>query len=104
MVCEKLPQTNNVAEWCSLYMAVVYVGTIATTQIYDKFVFVGDSELIVKQARGEYAVSSPNIKGLAENTIRMISDISHEHGCLIEIQWIPRELNKEADALGRTIR
>lgn len=96
LVDSSLPQTNNVAEWWALYMGAVY----AYTQrfYYKSFMFKGDSELVVKQANGEYAVSNVNLRGLWQKTLDTLRNLDYK------IIWIPREENSEVDGLGRILR
>ena len=56
----------------------------------------GDSDLVVRQTRGEYAVHAENLKPFRQQLVTLLSTID---------QWrilhVPRALNKEADALSR---
>jgi ribonuclease HI len=76
--------TNNIAEYNGLLAAL----GAASVQIK------ADSELLVKQMRGEYRVKHEGLKPLflqACALIRQIGDVRFEH--------VRRELNKEADRL-----
>jgi len=86
--------SNNVAE----YRAVIeglrwllvhgYEGSELTVK--------GDSQLIIKQLRGEYQVKSKRLKPLHEETLKLLRKFK-----LMMLEWIPREENREADALSR---
>ena len=98
LVDPSLPQTNNVAEWNSLYMAAVYAYVVA--HFYDEIKISGDSELVVKQINQEYVVGKEHLKQFYAKTLRTLSMMGKNY----EVIWIPREQNTEVDALGRTIR
>jgi len=100
LVDARLPQTNNVAEWTALYMAVVYAS--AQAQNVYQFVIHGDSELVIKQINGEYAVSHPNLQSIFQRTQDILLGLNITHN--ISFKWIPREENSEVDALGRILR
>lgn len=83
-------QTNNFAEYSALLTAVQFAASrrCAALKIYS------DSELVVRQIRGEYKVRNENIRPLYERAqlwIRLIPRFSIEH--------VRRELNQEADRL-----
>ena len=54
-----------------------------------------DSELVVKQLRGEYRVKQPHLQVF----YKQIKDMVAEWGGTLEIVHIRREKNKEADRL-----
>lgn len=84
--------TNNVAEYEALIAGLTEVSERGFSE---RVVEVRmDSELIVKQMRGEYKVKDANLKILharAREALQALSSVSFVH--------IPREENKEADAL-----
>ena len=53
-----------------------------------------DSELMVKQLNGQYKVKNEGLKPLHARAKELIAKIGS-----VEVQYIPREQNKEADAL-----
>jgi ribonuclease HI len=53
-----------------------------------------DSELMVKQLNGQYKVKNEGLKPLHAKAKELIARI----GC-VEVQYIPRERNRDADAL-----
>jgi len=82
--------TNNVAEYNGLLAALRWAiaHQIARLQIKS------DSELLVKQMRGEYRVKNPGLQPLyeeARSLARSIGKVSFEH--------IRREFNQDADRL-----
>jgi ribonuclease HI len=83
-------QTNNYAEYHGLLAALDY----AVTHEHKALKVVGDSELLVKQIRGEYKVKSPTLQELhrrAQEVIRQLDWFSIQHTL--------REGNQEADRL-----
>lgn len=82
--------TNNVAE----YLAAVYGLQEAAFMGAREVKLMVDSQLVARQLKGEYRVKDQNILkffDLALNLFRVFDKI--------EIEEIPREENKEADAL-----
>ena len=82
--------TNNVAEYNGLLAALGWAAEHGHHAIHIR----ADSELLVKQMRGEYRVKHEGLKPLflqACALIRRIGDVSFEH--------VRREYNKDADRL-----
>jgi ribonuclease HI len=94
----RLPQTNNIAEWSALYHAILFAHT--EQENYDEILIMGDSELVVKQINGEYAVGAPHLKPFLKKSKGVLDKIKTP----CKIQWIPREKNTLPDSLGRTLR
>ncbi len=84
--------TNNVAEYTGLLKALEWA--VAQGLEKEKTTVRGDSELVIKQLKGEYKVKSPSIIDL----FTRVRDLSTKFAS-ITFEWIPREENKEADAL-----
>lgn len=83
-------QTNNVAEYSGLLAALDY----ATKNGYRALKVVADSELLVKQIRGEYKVRAPQLQDLYTKARVMIRSLEW-----FRIEHTLRGGNKEADAL-----
>jgi ribonuclease HI len=82
--------TTNVAEYNGLLAALHWAAERGHRKVHIR----ADSELLVKQMRGEYKVKNEGLKPLflqACTLIRRIGDVSFEH--------VRREFNKEADRL-----
>ena len=82
--------TNNVAEYRALIFGIEQARALGATELD----LVGDSELIVKQVRGEYKVKDPNMKPLhaaVNEALNGLDDWSIRH--------VKRDLNAEADRL-----
>jgi ribonuclease HI len=82
--------TNNVAE----YEALIYVLEAAQEYGFDEVQIRGDSELIVKQVRGEYDTNAPDLRERRVR-VRELLDQFDEWS----IQHVPREINERADEL-----
>jgi ribonuclease HI len=83
-------QTNNVAEYSGLLAALDY----AVREKYASLKVLSDSELLVRQMRGEYKVKNPALKELfdrARTLVRKLQQFSIEH--------VLREANRDADRL-----
>lgn len=88
-------KTNNAAEYAALIRALKIAIYFKTKELKIRT----DSELAVKQIRGEYKVSNENIKPLYAEVIRLKKKIN---SCRIE--HVTRNLNEKADYLaGRAI-
>jgi probable phosphoglycerate mutase len=83
-------QTNNYAEYSALLAALEY----AVDHEHPVLHVVSDSELLVKQIRGEYKVKSPELKHLYDRAQALIPKLEH-----FEIRHVLRERNQHADRL-----
>ncbi len=83
-------QTNNYAEYAGLLAAISYTlrHGFKALKVYS------DSELMVKQIKGEYKVNHPALKELHGKALKMIDDLE-----AFEINHVLREKNREADRL-----
>jgi len=84
------PATNNVAEYRALLLGIER-GLLLGADDLD---LVGDSELIVKQVRGEYKVKDAGLKPLHAQVRSKLAEVDSW-----SIRHVKRELNAEADAL-----
>ncbi len=83
--------TNNEAEYSALIYAMKYVNRHHP----EKICFYADSELMIRQMKGEYKIKNPGIQKLFLEVWNRKIDMKSE----IEFIQIPREQNKEADGL-----
>lgn len=83
-------QTNNFAEYSGLLAALHYT----LRHGFKALKVVSDSELMVKQINGQYKVSSPTLKELYEQAVKLIDQLE-----CFEIKHVLREKNREADRL-----
>ncbi len=82
--------TNNVAEYRALLAGIA----LAAEQGARELELVGDSELVVKQVRGEYRVKDAGLKPLHAAVKAALADFDRW-----EIRHVRREHNKRADEL-----
>ncbi|HUJ16597.1 MAG TPA: ribonuclease HI family protein [Nitrospirota bacterium] len=82
--------TNNIAEYTAAIIGLEY----AVRQGASKVRLLADSELLVKQLNGQYRVKNEGLKPLFLKVKKLIEQIGS-----VEVQYIPREMNREADAL-----
>jgi ribonuclease HI len=82
--------TNNVAEYYGLIAALDY----AQSHSIKALQIESDSELLVKQMRGQYKVKSEDLRPLFERAKKMSATFEH-----FAINHVYREQNKDADAL-----
>jgi ribonuclease HI len=83
-------KTNNFAEYSGLLAALEY----ALNHHCARLRVIADSELMVKQMKGQYRVSSPDLRPLWEEAKRRAARLEK-----FEIQHVLRGKNKRADAL-----
>jgi len=98
---EVLPgiKTNMEAEWEALLSALKWMFATnnqnedVSNLYYKQEVFIfSDSQVVVKQATGEYKVKHENIKPLYAEFQRYMKGVKNIH-----IQWVPRQLVYLAD-------
>ncbi|MFT4923709.1 MAG: ribonuclease HI [Haloarculaceae archaeon] len=82
--------TNNQAE----YEALVRALSVAADYGFDEVVVRGDSELIVKQVRGEYNANDPQLREYRVQVRELLAGFSEW-----TISHVPREINHRADQL-----
>ncbi len=97
-----LPQTNNIAEWSALMAAMERALTLVDE--YDAFEFKGDSELVIKQIRTEYACKKPHLIPFFDRCRQIHNEITIDRNTDCQYNHVRREFNKEADELGRMFR
>jgi len=83
-------RTNNVAEYSGLLAALEF----ALAKGHPRLRVVSDSELMVKQIRGQYRVQSPDLRPLYEEAKRLIAKLE-----AFQIEHVLRGKNKKADEL-----
>jgi len=83
-------RTNNEAEYCALLLALTY----AVSQAWTRVRVFSDSQLVVKQLNGEFAIREPRIQVQVDTVRGWISKFDS-----FEITLIKRNKNREADKL-----
>ncbi len=84
--------TNNVAEYEGLKAAAQW---LKDNKINEKTIIKGDSQLVIKQMKGEWEVNSTTSKKYVPQIKRLLE------GMDVSFIWTPREENQEADKLSR---
>lgn len=88
----RTPQaTNNVAEYTGLIKALEWM---VAHKVREEIVIRGDSDLVIRQVKGEYKVKSAllaPLHGQVRDLAEKLSDIRFE--------WVQRERNADADRL-----
>jgi ribonuclease HI len=82
--------TNNVAEYRALLLGIDRARELGATELE----LVGDSELIVRQVRGEYKVKDATLRGLHAEVKQALAPFQRW-----SIRHVRREQNSEADRL-----
>jgi len=82
--------TNNQAE----YEALVRALSVAHDYGYDTVDVRGDSELIVRQVRGEYDTNDPTLREYRVDVRELLADFAEW-----SLEHVPREINDRADEL-----
>lgn len=82
--------TNNVAEYTAAIIGLEHAVKLEVTRVK----LFADSELLVKQLNGQYRVKNEGLKPLYNRAKELIAKIGS-----VEVQYIPRAQNREADAL-----
>lgn len=82
--------TNNIAEYTAAIIGLEHAITAGAKRVK----LFADSELMVKQINGQYKVKNEGLKPLHAKVKELIARIGS-----VEVQYIRREMNKEADAL-----
>ena len=86
--------TNNIAEYTALIVALQEALILKAEEVSVKT----DSELMMKQVSGAYAVKHENIKPLFAQVKHLVTGFKS-----FQIAHVPREQNSEADALVRQV-
>jgi ribonuclease HI len=82
--------TNNVAEYRALLLGLERAAELGVAVLEVR----ADSELLIKQLKGEYRVKSEGLKPLFQAAQQLISRFSS-----VKLTHVRRELNSEADRL-----
>ena len=84
--------TNNQAEYRGLILGLRHALALGA----DSVTVHGDSELILNQLKGKYAVKAPALKPLHAEAQALLARFREA-----KLAWVPREQNAEADRASR---
>ena len=88
---EALPlATNNVAEYSGLLAALRWAVANSIAKLHIR----SDSELLVKQMKGQYRVKNPGLQPLYEEAVGLVRQVGK-----VTFEHVRREFNKDADRL-----
>jgi ribonuclease HI len=82
--------TNNVAEWSALILGLEAAAKHGIRRLAIRM----DSELVVKQLRGEYRVKHADLQPLHRRAMSLLRRFEH-----VDVQHVKRKLNAAADAV-----
>lgn len=82
--------TNNQAEYLALVAGLTAAKTVGAARVHIR----ADSQLVVRQVRGEYRVKHPNIRPLHAEALALLGEFA-----FWQAEHVRREKNVEADAL-----
>ena len=82
--------TNNEAEYQAMLLGIERAEKLGATRLD----LIGDSELIVRQVRGEYKVKQPHLRPLRQAVVAALRAFDDW-----TIRNVPREQNEDADRL-----
>ena len=87
-------KTNNEAEYSAVFLATKWLAINDLSRL-ESVEFFLDSELVVRQLRGEYKIISENLKTLYVELKKLLLKINKS----ISFNYVRREKNKLADKL-----
>lgn len=82
--------TNNVAEWNGLLLGLEAAAKRGIRRLNVRL----DSELVVKQLRGEYRVKHAGLQPLHRRALQLLRSFAE-----VDVRHVPRKENKLADGL-----
>lgn len=84
--------TSNVAEYTALTMAIIDAHAVMDDLGDTKFIFKGDSKLVVEQVLGNWQVRADKLRPYVHRVQMLLGGIPEWR-----LQWVPRNLNRLAD-------
>jgi len=85
--------SNNVAEYTAMIRGMAY---LLHTGYRGRITVRGDSQLTIRQMRGEYKVRARRLIPLHKKAVELKGNFE-----AVTLEWVPREANEEADQLSR---
>lgn len=95
--------TNNVAEWYALGYGLKHITEMRGMVDPFELIIRGDSKLVVNQISGTWKCNKAHLAGLRDRCLERLESIKRMGMSKWSAEWIPREQNERADALGRKI-
>ncbi|RPF41987.1 ribonuclease HI [Thermodesulfitimonas autotrophica] len=94
VVCSGPGATSNVAEYTAVIRALEWL--IKNGYAGEEIEVRSDSQLVVRQLTGQYAVNAPLLMPLYRKARELASRFAS-----VRFRWVPREENETADTLSR---
>lgn len=92
-------RSNNIAEYHGLIFLLRHLRDLeAKRGAKASYLVCGDSQLVIRQLRGEYRVKEPHLLALHEEAVRLAKGLD------VEFRHVPREKNRAGFLLERTAR
>lgn len=85
--------TNNVAEYVAAIRALEW---LRSERYSGPVLLLGDSQLVIRQMRGEYEVRAEHLRQYHEHLRRLANEFAD-----VQFVWVAREENTRADALSK---
>lgn len=100
--------SNNVAEYMGLIFVLKYIMAIQAAGVIkiDRIDIRGDSNLVINQMNGEWKIKKGFYISSAAYCLTLFREVqsaSVRAGTILTLQWHPREMNEEADALSKKL-
>jgi ribonuclease HI len=90
--------TNNEAEWMAVIEGIKWISRHINLKSEELYIY-SDSQLVIRQMNGEYAVRHPNVVPYFEEFKTAVAGMKGMHRCSVQSYWIPRQLTGMADTL-----
>jgi ribonuclease HI len=84
--------TNNQAEYHGLILGLRHALALGATDVTVR----GDSQLVLRQLDGRYAVKAAGLQALHDEARLLLTRFAR-----VRLEWVPRERNREADEASR---
>jgi ribonuclease HI len=92
-------RSNNIAEYQALILLLRHVDQLEKrAHARGAYLVCGDSQLVIRQMRGEYRVRNPHLTPLHAEASQLGSRLD------VEFRWIPREKNPAGFLLEQSAR
>jgi ribonuclease HI len=92
-------RSNNIAEYYGLIFLLRHLrDRDAKRGASGSYLVSGDSQLVIRQLRGEYRVKEPHLRALHDEASRLAQALD------VEFRHVPREKNRAGFLLERTAR
>ncbi len=90
--------TNNMGEYMAVVGAMLWLIRLPPEK-HEPVILRSDSQLVINQCSGRWGCRNPQLKKYH----KLILEAQQRYTKNIRFHWIPREQNKEADALSRSL-